>query len=218
MAERTPTPGSSYEATPSSSSKPRSRPRSLMAAFNAPHAPMKRGCPSDQATLLQEPHTVGGYRNALWWFTGTYQPATYLCVVDCRIDAVSDQRTMAGFGPARLHKLGSPLRGPELECRRASALPSSPEFGSGLHEGISSGANHLRRIQRCAGTGFCKPSRSKFCLANVDIVTLASATVQIVITEQIPHSGKIDPLMAAFNAIALMAANPWSAQPRLLWV
>jgi len=56
----------------------------FMAAFNA----MKRGCPSDQATFLQEPHTVGGYRDALWWFTCAYQPATYLCVVDCRIDAI----------------------------------------------------------------------------------------------------------------------------------
>ncbi|HTG08604.1 MAG TPA: hypothetical protein VK635_31730 [Bradyrhizobium sp.] len=49
----------------------------------------KRGrYPSDQATFLQEPHTVGGNRDALWWFTCAYQPATYLCVVDCRIDAI----------------------------------------------------------------------------------------------------------------------------------
>jgi hypothetical protein len=60
----------------------------FMAAFNAPRAPMKRGCLSDQATLLQEPHTVSGYCNALWRFTCAYQPATYLRVIDCRIDAI----------------------------------------------------------------------------------------------------------------------------------
>jgi phage terminase large subunit-like protein len=31
------------------------------------------------------------------------------------------------------------------------------------------------------------------------------------ITEQASGSAKIDPLMAAFNAIAPMATNPWSA-------
>jgi phage terminase large subunit-like protein len=49
-------------------------------------------------------------------------------------------------------------------------------------------------------------------------VTLASATVQIVITEQVSDSAKIDPLMAEFNAVALMAANPWSAQPSVTWI
>jgi hypothetical protein len=32
---------------------------------------------ADQATLLQKPSTVGGYRDALWGFTCTYQPATF---------------------------------------------------------------------------------------------------------------------------------------------
>ena len=80
----------------------------LMAAFNAPRAPLKRGRPSDQAALLQEPHAVGGYRDALWRFTCAYQPAAYLRVVDRRIDAIrrvasglglSDQRTMAAIRP-----------------------------------------------------------------------------------------------------------------------
>jgi hypothetical protein len=65
----------------------------------------------------------------------------------------------------------------------------------GFHWGLTT----LRRIQRCAGSGFCKPSQSKFCLANVDIVTLASATVQIVITEQVSDSAKIDPLMTRLH-------------------
>ena len=37
----------------------------------------------------------------------------------------------------------------------------------------------------------------------------------IVITKQASGTAKIDPLMAAFNAIALVATNPWSARPSI---
>ncbi len=37
----------------------------------------------------------------------------------------------------------------------------------------------------------------------------------ILVTKQASGSAKIDPLMAAFNAIALMPTNPWSARPSI---
>ena len=37
----------------------------------------------------------------------------------------------------------------------------------------------------------------------------------ILVTKQASGSAKIDPLMAAFNAIAWMAANPASSQPSI---
>jgi phage terminase large subunit-like protein len=40
----------------------------------------------------------------------------------------------------------------------------------------------------------------------------------ILVTKQASGSAKIVPLMAAFNVIALMAMNPWSAQPSIFWL
>jgi len=40
----------------------------------------------------------------------------------------------------------------------------------------------------------------------------------IVITKQASGTAKIDPLMAAFNAIAWMAANPAPTQPGIFWI
>jgi phage terminase large subunit-like protein len=40
----------------------------------------------------------------------------------------------------------------------------------------------------------------------------------IVITKQASGIAKIDPLMAAFNAVAWMASNPASTQPSIFWL
>jgi phage terminase large subunit-like protein len=40
----------------------------------------------------------------------------------------------------------------------------------------------------------------------------------ILVTKQASGSAKIDPLMAAFNAIALMVRKPHSSQPSITWI
>jgi hypothetical protein len=40
----------------------------------------------------------------------------------------------------------------------------------------------------------------------------------VVITKQASGTAKIDPLMAAFNAVAWMASNPASSQPSIFWL
>ena len=40
----------------------------------------------------------------------------------------------------------------------------------------------------------------------------------IIITKQASGTAKIDPLMAAFNAVAWMASNPASTQPSIFWL
>jgi hypothetical protein len=54
-------------------------------------------------------------------------------------------------------------------------------------------------------------------VANARLVPKGSA---ILVTKQASGWAKIDPLMAAFNAIALMSTNPWSARPNgyLIWM
>jgi phage terminase large subunit-like protein len=44
---------------------------------------------------------------------------------------------------------------------------------------------------------------------------VGSRSDAIIITQRALGTAKIDPLMAALNAMALMSTNPWSARPSI---
>jgi phage terminase large subunit-like protein len=65
-------------------------------------------------------------------------------------------------------------------------------------------------------SGHCPPTTLAACY--LAVVKPASIGNVILVTKQASGTAKIDPLMAAFNAIAWMAANPATAQPSIFWI
>jgi phage terminase large subunit-like protein len=80
---------------------------------------------------------------------------------------------------------------------------------------MSAGNAAIKTAERKLADGSFRHSGQRlmsWAVANARVEPKGNA---IIITKQASGSAKIDPLMAAFNAIALMSTNPWSTRPSI---